>query len=197
MEEFFVGPGILSYKNVIKGSENLVDRVESLVNAGTISWVPSTISGDYSGLNTEIRDTLAIDIPYLKYPKIDYSSPQKEFESSISSLFLTSFKPAEDHYRLQFDVSADVHENYSILKYGVGQKFTNHVDDSPELTRRISMVYYINDNYEGGEIVFPRFNVSYKPTANELILFPSFYMYNHSVLPVTKGTRYSVVSWIS
>jgi predicted 2-oxoglutarate/Fe(II)-dependent dioxygenase YbiX len=60
----------------------------------------------------------------------------------------------------------------------------------------MSTIFYMNDDYEGGEIEFPRFNVSHKPEKNELIIFPSTYVYNHSVLPVTSGTRYAVVSWL-
>jgi len=77
----------------------------------------------------------------------------------------------------------------------VGQKFVNHIDDHTDYHRRMSTIYYINDNYEGGEIEFPRFNVKYKPVANDFIIFPSNYMYNHSVSPVISGERYAVVSW--
>ena len=64
------------------------------------------------------------------------------------------------------------------------------------MARRVSVVYYFNDDYEGGEIVFPRFNVEIKPKANQLALFPANYMYNHNVKEITKGTRYSMVNWL-
>jgi predicted 2-oxoglutarate/Fe(II)-dependent dioxygenase YbiX len=89
------------------------------------------------------------------------------------------------------------HEGYTILKYSVDQKFNLHVDDHPDFTRRVSMVYYPNDDYEGGEITFNNFDITYKPKSNELIIFPSNFMYSHSVSPVTSGTRYAVVTWIN
>jgi predicted 2-oxoglutarate/Fe(II)-dependent dioxygenase YbiX len=95
-----------------------------------------------------------------------------------------------------FGIYFSNHDDYQILKYGKGQKFTNHIDDHPSYHRRVSSIYYINDDYEGGEINFPRFNISYKPKANEMIIFPSTYVYNHSVSEVLSGTRYAVVSWI-
>jgi predicted 2-oxoglutarate/Fe(II)-dependent dioxygenase YbiX len=88
------------------------------------------------------------------------------------------------------------HDQYGILKYGVGQKFTNHIDDHINHHRRISTTFYLNENYEGGEIIFPRFNVKYKPKKNELLVFPSTFVYNHSVSPVLEGERYAVVSWM-
>ena len=86
-------------------------------------------------------------------------------------------------------------EGWQILKYGVGQHFVNHVDDSKGYPRTVSMSFYLNDNYEGGEIEFPRFGIQVKPEANQLIMFPSNYVYNHVVNPVTKGTRYAIVGW--
>ena len=57
-------------------------------------------------------------------------------------------------------------------------------------------VYYFNDNYKGGEIQFDKFNLKYKPNKNELLFFPSSYIYSHQVLPITEGCRYAVVWWL-
>ena len=95
-----------------------------------------------------------------------------------------------------YKIGSDSHDTYGILKYGSGQQFTNHIDDSPKYHRRISTVYYLNENYTGGEINFPRFNITFKPKANQMLMFPSTYVYNHSVSPVIEGKRYAVVSWL-
>ena len=36
----------------------------------------------------------------------------------------------------------------------------------------------------------------YDLTKGDIIVFPSNFMYPHKVEPVTKGTRYSYISWI-
>jgi predicted 2-oxoglutarate/Fe(II)-dependent dioxygenase YbiX len=46
-----------------------------------------------------------------------------------------------------------------------------------------------------GELTFDRFGIEYKPKANQLIIFPSTFVYNHSVKEVISGKRYVVVSW--
>ena len=112
-------------------------------------------------------------------------------------IFFNSFAKIENHYKAKYGVSFSKHSSYDILKYGEGQMFTNHIDHHPDYQRTISLVYYFNDDYEGGEINFPRFDISFKPKANQLIIFPSTYVYNHSVSEVTSGTRYAVVSWIN
>ena len=57
-------------------------------------------------------------------------------------------------------------------------------------SREVSSVFYWNDNYEGGEIVFPNQNKIIKPSPGMLILFPSSSDFPHKVLPVISGTRY-------
>lgn len=198
IEKKELAPGIVVYKNVLRDASSLVADIEDSVSMGAVSWqsayVISTEPGT-SELNSDIRDTKIIGVPYFKNPQQNFSSPEEAFNSKIREAFFGPFTFIEGDYCAMFGVSIQSHDEYQILKYGAGQKFTNHVDDHYEYLRRISTVYYINDNYSGGEINFPRFNISYKPGANEMLVFPSTYVYNHSVSEVTDGTRYAVVSW--
>jgi predicted 2-oxoglutarate/Fe(II)-dependent dioxygenase YbiX len=61
--------------------------------------------------------------------------------------------------------------------------------------RTVSLSFYVNDDFDGGEIEFQHFNISHKPTAGDIILFSSSYPYMHRVKPVTDGTRYAIVNW--
>ena len=66
--------------------------------------------------------------------------------------------------------------------------------------RKLSMTVLLNDNYEGGEFQFATLNKE-KCTINTpefnktgmIIVFPSDV--EHRVAPVTKGIRYSLVTW--
>jgi hypothetical protein len=194
-----IAPGIVLYDNVISDSENLHLSIEEGMTSAGLLWVSAGVKGDDNDegyINKKSRDTLTIGIPYSNQPKNDYSNLSETFFTTLSNMFLENFDPIEKDYKNAYGIRTDWHDTYGILKYGVGQKFTNHIDDHPDYHRRISTVYYINEDYEGGEIIFPRFDVSVKPKANQMIIFPSTYVYNHSVLPVTDGTRYAVVSWL-
>ena len=58
----------------------------------------------------------------------------------------------------------------------------------------LSIVGVLNNDYEGGEfIMFDDYEIKFKP--GDVIIFPSIFLYPHLVKPVTKGTRYSFVSW--
>ena len=197
MEKVELAPGILVYKNIINGYETLVEDIEASAQTQAVSWNAASVkTGDKDETDQKIRDTDTIGVPYSNRAEEDYSSPSMTFYTSLNRIFLESIGPAERDYMSSFGISLSNHNSWDILRYGVGQQFVNHIDDHPDYHRRVSLVYYMNDNYEGGEILFPRFGLKYKPVANELLLFPSTYTYNHSVLPVIEGTRYSVVSWI-
>lgn len=58
----------------------------------------------------------------------------------------------------------------------------------------LSILGALNDDYEGGELVFWE-SERIELKAGQLMIFPSNFMYPHRVDEVTKGTRYSFVSW--
>jgi predicted 2-oxoglutarate/Fe(II)-dependent dioxygenase YbiX len=52
----------------------------------------------------------------------------------------------------------------------------------------------LNEDYEGGEFIMWE-DKEIKLKTGDLMIFPSTFLYPHKVNPVTKGTRYSCVSW--
>jgi hypothetical protein len=56
-----------------------------------------------------------------------------------------------------------------------------HVDCeySEGYVRNIAMVLYLNEEYEGGELLFPTKNFAVKPKAGTCVLFPAGYSYPH------------------
>ena len=96
-------------------------------------------------------------------------------------------------------------EGYSEIKfirYYPGQTMKNHCDHIHGLfdgERRgiptLSIIGVLNDDYEGGELImFEDKKIDTKK--GDLVIFPSNFMYPHEIMPVTKGVRYSYVSWV-
>ena len=63
--------------------------------------------------------------------------------------------------------------------------------------RDVSAIYYLNDAFEGGEIVFDREKVVVRPRRGLLLAFPSDGDHVHEVLPVRSGVRYTMPIWFS
>ena len=89
--------------------------------------------------------------------------------------------------------------NIQVLKYGLWCHYVFHTDYCKSIPRAFSCIFLINDDYEGGDLIF-KYPHSEKKTKidkreNRMIIWPSNFLYPHSVLPVTKGERYSVVAW--
>jgi predicted 2-oxoglutarate/Fe(II)-dependent dioxygenase YbiX len=84
---------------------------------------------------------------------------------------------------------------YDLLCYKTGQFYTQHADMFTGMSRVVSCSIALNDDYEGGEFAFFNREVKYKIPKGSALLFPSNFMYPHEIMPVTGGTRYSVITW--
>jgi hypothetical protein len=86
-----------------------------------------------------------------------------------------------------------------ILKYENTGFYNWHTDHFANIPRTMSCILLLNNDYEGGNLCFRNpdgsgeWEVEVKP--NRMIIWPSNFLYPHTVKPVTKGKRYSVVAW--
>lgn len=55
----------------------------------------------------------------------------------------------------------------------------------------IAGLFYINDDYEGGELYFPNQGIQFKPKAGAAYFFPGDMNYIHGVTEITSGIRYT------
>lgn len=84
---------------------------------------------------------------------------------------------------------------YELLRYETGQFYTQHTDSFKAAPRAVSCSFGLNDDYEGGEFAFFNREIKIKVPKGAAVMFPSNFMYPHEILPVTKGIRYSIVTW--
>lgn len=107
------------------------------------------------------------------------------------------------HYGIRFPHV----ETCSILRYQKGQFYKRHVDNlllSSRLEeaargipiRDISLVGYLNEDFEGGETFFDRQNLKVKPQIGSVLVFPSYYTHPHQSLPVIEGQKYCFTTWL-
>lgn len=59
----------------------------------------------------------------------------------------------------------------------------------------LSFIGNLDENYEGGELVFFNGEKKLKLGTGDICIFPSCFMYPHQVYEVTKNQRHSFVTW--
>ena len=86
-----------------------------------------------------------------------------------------------------------------ILKYEKTNHYDFHVDGGEHFNRTFSAILFLNNDYKGGELVFKTLEgdqeITFKPIPGSLIIWPSNFLYPHSVKPVSEGIRYTIVAW--
>jgi predicted 2-oxoglutarate/Fe(II)-dependent dioxygenase YbiX len=89
------------------------------------------------------------------------------------------------------------------LRYEKGGHYDFHVDGGGGFDRVLSSILFLNNDYKGGNLSFMDTLTSDKKIYDipvqpgRLIMWPSNFLFPHSVRPVEEGTRFSIVSWIS
>lgn len=90
-------------------------------------------------------------------------------------------------------------KDVEILKYETGGFYKYHTDHCLGFPRTLSGIFLLNSNYKGGELCFKsadrKEEQKIEVKSNRFILWPSNFLYPHTVMPVTEGTRYSLVCW--
>jgi predicted 2-oxoglutarate/Fe(II)-dependent dioxygenase YbiX len=113
----------------------------------------------------------------------------------------SAYREAEKFYGVQ----VEWFEFPEMLRYEKGGHYVPHADaenwDSGTgrwlrgLDRDLSIIIYLNDQFEGGQLDFPNFGFRIRPQPGLLACFPADHRYVHTARPVESGVRYILVSW--
>lgn len=190
MEKQTLGTGIVAYKNVLPKEWNLIDRLEaSLTKEGSrFAWKGAKVG--YFESNTDHRNCQ--DFIYKK----EELGERNEYSADLMDIYdqvYSAIRSCLDDYCNTYGVKIEYINAFNMVKYGPGDKFNVHSDDGEPFRCTVSAVGYINDDYQGGNLWFDKFNINVKPDAGDLILFPSSYIYSHASLPIKNGIKYAIV----
>jgi hypothetical protein len=172
-------------------------------------YVMSYISIEEDYLNEHLRED------YLKFCKetnlwdnfktddiwsqrIIYSNQFPDFELNYKHFLVL----LQDKIKTDFSITKEIYPDYlGLVRWHAGDFQHPHADSEidgqihPYHWRHFGCIYYLNDDYEGGEIYFPNQNIELKPKPNTLIFFPGTLEFLHGVKPVTNGVRYTLSSF--
>jgi hypothetical protein len=188
------GLGLNIYKNTfsLEDANRYINTLESnLSNDKKYNWADATVTNSPTPIK-KARD--CVDFKY----KQENLGPRDEHNSELIDLHQEIYEKLKfcvDDYAKYWGISVVYYEAFNFVKYeGEGTHFNIHADHGPAYNCTVSAVMYINDDYEGGEIRFPRLDgYTHKPKVGDIAIFPSNYIYEHASLPMQSGTKYCVV----
>lgn len=90
----------------------------------------------------------------------------------------------------EVDTLLDIQRQYE----GVG--LDEHVDAQHDSRIKLAIAIYINDDFNAGELYFPKKNIEIKPEAGSCVIFSTTDEYLHGVKPLAPGpSRYALVGF--
>lgn len=104
---------------------------------------------------------------------------------------------ADVQYRLMDEVikfyNVEVNRpSQSVARWFPGNSQGPHADNTHFPNYNIGSVIYLNNDYEGGELYLPQHDISFKPSAGQVVVFPGDLHYLHGVREITSGMRYTI-----
>lgn len=161
------------------------EQCEKVINLGE-SLLPDTAS-TFGGVCPDVRDS-----------KVSWIRPSSESEWLFRHMTDVVISLNQQFFRFDLDGFA---EGFQFTKYEApAGKYDAHIDKAYGASiRKLSVVLQLSDatDYEGGELCIQTSQTP-QPMKKEqgfLVAFPSYVL--HGVQPVTKGTRYSLVAWLT
>ena len=166
---------------------------------GSVSVVEKTFS--YPKLEDEsLWSTMASEAAY---PGEIYSRPS---DAAMLLAILADTAYAEIKNRIGHLGTPGISRT-QILRYKIGQAHALHVDDQFRLNAKIGrtkvalhllnqfgcLTWDVSDDFDGGELVFPKQNLVIKPKKNMVVMWPANRHFPHEVLPIKSGIRYTYV----
>jgi hypothetical protein len=146
-----------------------------------VEKLPPVIGGGEGSINLDIRNVQRLQLPLF---------------AGIGAT-LTSIGLQVNHQVWQYHIT---HSNQSeFLMYDIKGKYETHTDTfhaRSNETRKLTVLAFLNDDFEGGKFYIQNSHERMYPqqTPGTVLVFPSFMP--HGVEPVTKGIRYSIVTWM-
>lgn len=185
---------VLIQRNAIssKGLQRLMQHVrEAQQTDSLVSNFDEAVDAEWV-VNRQIRDTQEVELPD------SIRQLLARIDDACIRAYINPF----------YNVEVGQREPSQILHYGVGGHYIPHVDSETlykdddglelwekTLDRDLSLVYFLNDDFAGGELFFPALELVVKPETGTLVCFPSDHNFIHGVRPVTAGHRYTIVTW--
>ena len=161
-------------------SDSFCKNLINTYSQDSINKEPPVIGGGKGNIDKSIRDTERVLLP----------------QNVGIGATLTATGLNANNYWWQYNIT---HANQTeLLIYKPDGHYNPHVDTFHQHgeARKLTALAFLNDDFEGGKFFLNATGTPYYPPQKKgtVLVFPSYMV--HGVEPVTKGVRYSCVTWL-
>jgi hypothetical protein len=165
--------------------ENVIDKdlCEKIVNQKDLSFTPAMVGG-YNKIDPDRKC----------YTKRLDNKFDKNICDVIGKILIKYQKEIPD-----FKTGVTIEDTgYDHLLYLGSEKgeYKEHTDHFDMFPRVLSCSLILNDDYEGGDFSFFGGDYIVPKKVGSAVVFPSNFCFPHAVIPVTKGKRHAIITWI-
>jgi predicted 2-oxoglutarate/Fe(II)-dependent dioxygenase YbiX len=139
---------------------------------------------------------------YWNKRSINLSSMDEELRNEMLTIRLQVKQLIIDQFYQKPELYCDI---FQFVRWQPGVELLPHADSEnpdgschPYSYRAFASIIYLNNDYEGGNIYFPKSN-NFTPqiTPGDLVIFPGTLDYLHGVTKITSGTRYTIAGFFT
>jgi hypothetical protein len=162
--------------------DDIVPKMIHFFENCNVDWGDIAFYGSSGkGLQTDPDTMSKFNLPVNFFENLN-----SKFKEAVEAVFERKVRPNTSHAQ-KWDVGgfANPHSDNSDSE-GVPNAF--------EINKYVG-VLYLNDDYEGGELYFPDHDIEFKPNKYSYYVFCGGVENIHGVKEITKGTRYTMVSF--
>ena len=187
---------IVYFEDVFEDINSILQTIEELSNQAVTSW-DRWDTGDPDNSYGEVKFLLRRNLN-----QVEDNEERQKSADLLDTIADAMGKCATEYSKifnidevsLRYALGALKHRGNTtgINKYHPERQMGPHIDwNESNADVEYTIVVYLNDNYDGGELRFvePELDVKIKPKAGSIVIFPSFMPYKHESMYVTNGRK--------
>jgi hypothetical protein len=179
---------LVVYENFLSSedSSKIISVLDSVADNGTITWMPISFYESYSSV-----------LPQKGDPEIEKAGLPSDIFEQIKAKIVEAVASVHD-----LDPATIVEIGYHTQKWEPGAYARVHSDNTDEhgnsgpfARSRYAAFLYLNDDFSGGTLKFPKQDLEISPKVGMLAAFDGGFNNMHEVTLIESGVRYTIGSF--
>jgi hypothetical protein len=186
---------IVYFPGVITNIQDIINAIESTNSKAVSPWENWYAGADEEHIYGEIkymkRELYSEETDPVALEKCKFIIESLcDYMADCAKVYAKLFDLSNDHIDFAIKVLKQNGTTIGINKYSTNEHMGPHVDlNDRNQYIQYTIVVYLNDDYVGGELHFPNHDITVKPIAGSIAMYPSGHPYLHESINITNGRK--------